>query len=82
MLEVIFELITKFFIQILFEGVILKIFKSIYWLGVAVLKLITFSPKSIKELKEKHKDSSKPYFIGFGIVSGITYVLVLMNEFR
>lgn len=79
MLGLIFELIGKFFIEILFEGVILKMFKSVYWLGVVILKLVTFRSKPIKELKEKYKDSSKPYFIGFGIVLGIIYVLI--NEF-
>lgn len=56
-------------------GLITNIFNGIHLLGLLALKLITFSGKSIDELKEKYKDSSKPYFLGVGICIGIIHLL-------
>ena len=76
MIEVIFEMLIYIFVDVIFGGIILGIFKGVHSIGLIVLKLITFSNKSIQELKEKYKDSSKPYFLGFLIAIGTIYLLI------
>lgn len=63
----IFEIIAHIFIEILLGG----IFKLVHWIGLIGLKLITISTDSMEELGVKYKDSSIPYFLGFGILIGI-----------
>lgn len=69
------ELIARFFAYLfggeIAQGIFGAIFKGVYWIGLISLKLITFSKASTQELKVKYKDSSKPYFLGFGFVIGI-----------
>lgn len=73
MIELIIEYIVYLFVEIIFLRIILGFLKLIKLLGIIVLKLFTFSNKSIADLKVKYKDSSKPYFIGFGIL-GLLYL--------
>jgi len=35
-----------------------------YWFGLAGLKVLTLSRRSLKELDQKYDESSKPYFMG------------------
>lgn len=76
MLEVILEGIVFFFVEILFQGLIMQLFKAIKLVGLLALKMITLSDEPIKELKEKYKDSNKPYYIGFGIAIGVIYLII------
>lgn len=73
MIEIILEMIAYIFVEIIFQGIILRIFRGIKLSGLLLLKLITLSDRPIKELREKYKDSSKPYFLGFGLTIGIIY---------
>ena len=75
MFEVLLEMIVYFFVEIIFQGIILGIFRGAKLVGLLTLKLITLNNKSINDLKEKYKDSSKPYFIGFGLIIGIIYLI-------
>ena len=74
MIEVIFEL----FVEIVFQGIILGFFRVVKGIGLFVLKLMTSSNKSLPELKEKYKNSSLPYFLGFGVTFRIIYLLVMV----
>ena len=76
MFEIILEMIVYFFVEIIFQGIILGIFRGIKLIGLLALKVITLSDKPIVELKEKYEDSSKPYFLGFGIIIGIIYLII------
>ena len=86
-MEVILEFIGKFFVQILGESIIGKIlgkvfgalFYGMWWMGVVSLKWIAFSKSSIEELKIKYKDSSKPYFMGFGILMALFFMIFGVN---
>lgn len=78
MIEVIAEVIIYFFVDIIFQGIILRFFKIIKTIGIIILKLMTFSGKSIKELKDSYKDSSIPYFLGFGATIGLIYFIVVL----
>jgi len=73
------EAILEFFVNLLgdliFDNLLLPIFKLAQTIGLIITKLVTFSNLSIKELREKYNDSSKPYFLGFGLIGGIIYWL-------
>ena len=75
MFEAILELIVYIFVEIIFEGIILGFFRGVKISGLIALKLITLNDKSINEVEERYKDSSKPYFLGFGITIGIIYLI-------
>lgn len=73
---IILEFIGEVIITLIFEGIILNLLKLIRKLGVLVLQLITFSKSSFKELDQNYyKDAIEPYFIGFGIIIGLGYLL-------
>ncbi len=55
---------------------ILGFFKAVKFIGIFILKLVTLSNKSIEELKVKYADSSKPYFLGFGFIIGMVYLIL------
>lgn len=78
MLEFIGEIIISFFVEVIFKGIIIRILTLIYLFGILFLKLLTFSRKPIADLKEKYKDSSKPYFIGFSFLFGIVYLITIL----
>ena len=42
-----------------------------YMTGVIILKVLTWNSRPIKMLKHEYKDSSKPWFLGFGAWIGI-----------
>lgn len=75
MIEFFLDIFMRFFSESFFGKLILRIFKKVKFLGLVVLKMITFSTKPIEDLKEKYKDSSKPYFIGFGLSIGLVYLV-------
>ncbi len=54
----------------------LKLFRGIKLIGLFGLKVIALSGKPIDELKEKYDDSSKPYFLGFGLATGMIYLII------
>lgn len=76
MIEAIVELIIYFFVEVIFQGIILGIVKGVKVIGLITLKLITLSKESNEELNDKYKGSSKPYFIGFGILIGSIYLII------
>ena len=78
MLEIIIEFIVYIVVQIIFEGIILGFIRMVKKLGLFILKLITFSGKSMKEIEEAYPASSKPYFLGFGIIILVIYFIVKM----
>lgn len=75
-LEIIFEAIVYFFVEILFKTILIGAFRGVKLIGLVVMKAIMLSRKPIGELEEKHKDSSKPYFLGFAVTFGIIYLIV------
>ncbi len=77
-MEFILEMIGQFIVEIIFEIIILGFFRCIKIFGLVMLKFLTLSDKSIIELKEKYKDSSKPYLLGFGFIFGIIYLIIKM----
>jgi len=79
MLELIAQFFAYLFGNIIAQGLFGAIFKGVYWIGLISLKLITFSKVSTSELKIKYKDSSKPYFLGFGFVLGIYLIINGVN---
>ncbi len=76
MMEIILEAIAYFFVEIIFQGIIMRVIRGIKSIGIIILKLVTLSKESVEELKVKYKDSSKPYFIGCGATIGIIYLLL------
>jgi hypothetical protein len=76
MIEIIVEFIVSFFVEVIFQGIVLGIFRGVKLIGLIVLKLLTLSKNSIEELKEKYKDSSKPYFVGIGASIGMVYMII------
>lgn len=77
-IEVILEFLAYIFVEILFQGVILGIFKIIYWTGVLVMKLITFNKQPFADLIEKYKDSAMPYFLGITLWGGFIYLIITL----
>ena len=71
-----FELIGEFIIYWLVEVIFFGTLTIVQWIGIAILKVLTFSKVSLQELKFKYKDSSIPYFIGFAFLIGIIYLLI------
>lgn len=69
------EFIAELFIESIFGKIIRRIFCLIKLIGFFALKLITFSSLSITDIKVKYKDSSKPYFLGFGITISLIYLI-------
>ena len=76
MIEIIIQFFVYIFVEIVFEGIILGIIRGVKWIGLICLKLITLNKGSIEDLKLKYKDSSKPYFIGFGILIGVIFMVI------
>ena len=74
-MEIILEFIAYFFIEIVFEKVILGFFRLIKKLGIWVIKIVLFSQTPIEHFQEKYKDYSIPYFIGFSIIGVIFYLI-------
>jgi len=70
-----FEMIFRFIFFMLEEVLIEGIFAIARYIGLLSLKLITLSSKPIEQLNRYYKDSSKPYFLGFGIIAGIIYLI-------
>ena len=82
MIEFFLEIIIYFFVEIIFHGIILGAFELVRLIGLAFLKLITFSSKPIQELKTKYDDSSKPYFFGLGITSTWIYLIIKLTNWN
>lgn len=78
--QIILEAIAYFVVEVIFGGFILGIFKVMKLIGLMVLKVIRLSNQSIEELREVYKDSSLPYFLGFGLSSGIIYLLIKLTS--
>lgn len=76
MMEIMLEAIAYFFVEIIFQGIIMRVIRGIKSIGIIILKLLTLSKKSFEELSIKYKDSSKPYFIGCGAAIGIIYLII------
>ncbi len=76
MIEILLEMIAYFFVEIIFQGIILGIFRGIRLVGLFALKLITFDNESLNDLKERYKGSSKPHFLGFGLIISLIYLIV------
>ena len=77
MLETLLHALTYFFIEILFQGILLRAFKGVRLTGLYMLKWATFSSAHINELKQKYKDSSLPYFLGFAVWIGLALLIRL-----
>ncbi len=73
--EFILEVIGRILAEITFHGIIRGIFQFVRWIGLWMLKILTASSTSIKELGIKYQDSSAPYFLGFGVFIGIIWLL-------
>lgn len=71
----ILQVILEFIFYFIFEGIVLRLFKAIKWLGLVVLKCLTLSSASIKTLEEQYQDSSKPWFLGFGLMMISIYLI-------
>ena len=75
MFGIILEIIVSFFVEVIFQGILLRILRGAKLVGLYILKLIILSNKNLYELKEKYKDSSKPYVLGFIVIIGLIYLL-------
>lgn len=75
-IQAVIEFIVYIIFDILFQGIVMGIFRAIKWIGIYALKCITLTPASLEELKVKYKDSSKPYFLGFGLVIVCIYLII------
>ena len=73
--EVILEFIIYVFVEVIFYGIIWRIIKIVKLSGIITLKFLTLSNKSIGELRIKYANSSKPWFLGFGIFAGLIYLI-------
>lgn len=78
--QIILEAIAHFVVEVVFQGFILGIFKVMRVIGLMVLKVIRLSDQSIKELKEVYKDSSLPYFLGFGLSIGVICLIIKLTN--
>jgi len=54
----------------LFRNLIIGFFKLVRMLGIAILQGLYFYKHPYKEMSIKFKDSSIPYFLGFGLITG------------
>lgn len=73
----IFEVIFEGVVEFLFGGILKKIFLDIRWLGLVVIKGISFSKDSLQALSEvRYKDASIPYFVGTGSLACLIYLMV------
>lgn len=68
------EFIISFFVDILFEGILLRIWSGVRQTGFLMLSLLTGI--SLEAAHERFKDSSKPYFLGVGIWMAFIYLLI------
>jgi len=68
--------IIYFYEHIILGKILVRTFKLIHLFGLWILKITTFNKKPISEIKTKYKDSSKPYFFGFGIVIISIYAII------
>jgi len=50
-------------------------------LGVGTLWALSFNNDSFNEYKEKYKGSSTPYFIGFGLLIGVVYLILKLEKY-
>ncbi|MFK8102811.1 MAG: hypothetical protein AB8G15_09815 [Saprospiraceae bacterium] len=72
-MSIIFEAIA----EVVFGGFIKGLFSGIRWVGLVVIKLLSFSKDSLKTLSEKkYKDSSIPYFVGTGCLIALSYSMI------
>ncbi len=76
MIEAIIKTITYFFVEVIFEKLIVNLFRLINLIGLFVMKCVTVSTLSISQLRSHCKDTAIPYFIGLGILLGITLLLI------
>lgn len=70
------EIISYIFVELIYQEIVLRLFKGIKYLGIILLKLLTLSKRPIAELVIVYENSSKPYFLGFGFVSGVIYLIL------
>lgn len=68
------EFILSLFADILFEGVLLRIWRGMRQTGFLILGLLTGI--SLEAAHEEYKDSSKPYFLGIGVWAGVIFLLI------
>lgn len=73
MFQIAIEFIISLFVNILFEGVLLHIWRGMRQTGFFILGLLTGI--SLEAAHERFKDSSKPYFLGVGLWAAATYLL-------
>ncbi|MBL7782557.1 MAG: hypothetical protein JNM22_15125 [Saprospiraceae bacterium] len=73
MLQLTAEFIIYFFVDILFEGILLRIWRGVRQSGFLILSLLTGI--SLEAAHERFKDSSKPYFLGMGLWAGVAHLL-------
>lgn len=81
MLELIAEMLGYIFVEIIFEGILLRLFRGVKLSGLLALKILTLSNRPLTELEDHYKDSSKPYFLGFGITIGLFYLISYLINF-
>jgi len=69
------EGILEFFAEIIGEVIIGGLRRIIKLVGLFSLKILTWSDLAIKDIEEKYKGSPKPYFLGFGLLFIIIYLI-------
>lgn len=75
MLDIIGEFIFGDLLGWLFVG----LFKMVYMLGISILQVLYLFKHSHKRMSVKFRDSSIPYFLGFGSIA--LFVLLLKTIF-
>lgn len=71
----ILEFILTIIMESIFGKIIIYFFKLVQKIGFYAVKFISFSSQPIEHFTKKYKDSSIPWFLGFGIVAFISYLL-------
>ena len=81
MIEV-FELIVRFFVEIIFEQILRNIFYGVLGfvllVGLCVIKLLTMDGRRVGVLKRTYDYSSKPYFAGSITIALFTYAIAVL----
>ena len=67
-MKIIIEAILYFFVELLFGKLIIGLLRIVEHVGLKLLGVITLSKLSIIELRSHYRNSSIPYFLGFGVV--------------
>jgi len=82
-LEIVFQVIIEAISSKILSYPFVLLFKGIYYSGVGIIKVLTFSQKSISELSQEFKNSSLPYFLGSGLFLIVGYLIhqLFLNYF-